>query len=177
MCLCLEAMVLLWICMVPVFFAEILRLPRYTGVPIVIYRIHRLLLVSCVLTAFGCGGENDAPETVSVTGIVTYQGNPMPNLSVGFIPEKGMLASGITDADGRFDLTTSEAGDGAIVGSYKVSINFVPEQTPEMPGFPGSENAPKSPIPTKYADISTSGLTATVDSDPAKNDFKFELND
>ncbi len=142
-----------------------------------ISRIHQLVLVVCAITAIGCGGENDAPETVSVTGIVTYQGNPMPNLSVGFIPDKGMLASGITDAEGRFDLTTSDPGDGAIVGAYKVSINFVPEQTPEMPGFPGSENAPKSPIPTKYADVSTSGLTATVDSDSSKNDFKFELTD
>lgn len=129
------------------------------------------------MVAIGCGGENDAPETVSVTGIVTYQGNPMPNLSVGFIPDKGMLASGTTDAKGRFELTTSDPGDGAVAGSYKVSINFVPEQTPEMPGFPGSENAPKSPIPAKYADVSTSGLAATVDSDASKNDFKFELTD
>ena len=142
-----------------------------------ISRIPSLMLLSCVVATIGCGGASDAPETVAVTGVVTYQGKPMPKLAVGFIPEAGMLANGTTDDDGRFDMTTSAAGDGAIPGSYKVSINFVPETPPEMPGFPGSENAPTSPIPTKYADVTTSGLTATVDSDSSKNDFKFELTD
>jgi hypothetical protein len=134
-------------------------------------------LVVCCVAALGCGGVSDAPKTVDVTGTVTYNGTPMANLSVAFIPDKGMLASGTTDAEGRFELTTSEPGDGATPGTYKVAINFVPEQTPEMPGFPGSENTPKSPIPTKYADVSTSGLIATVDTDASKNDFKFELTD
>lgn len=142
-----------------------------------ISRVRHIVLLSCFFASVGCSGENDAPSTIAVTGIVTYNGTPMPNLSVGFVPETGMLAAGTTDASGRFELTTSAPGDGAIAGPYKVAINFVPEQTPEMPGFPGSENAPKSPIPTKYGDVSTSGLTATVDSDASKNDFKFDLTD
>ena len=141
------------------------------------YRTQNRILFCCIVAAIGCGGVGDAPKTVAVTGIVTYQGKPMPNLSVGFIPETGMLASGITDAEGRFDMTTSAPGDGAIPGLHKVAINFVPEQVPEMPGFPGTENAPESPIPTKYADVSTSGLTATVDQDSSKNDFTFDLTD
>lgn len=140
-------------------------------------RLQLLVALCCLMAVIGCGRENDAPDTVAVTGIVTYQGNPVPNLSVGFVPEKGMLATGTTDSSGRFELTTSAPGDGAIAGSYKVAINFVPEKTPEMPGFPGSENVSKSPIPTKYADINTSGLAATVESDASKNDFKFELTD
>ena len=141
------------------------------------YRKQYLVLLYCFVAAIGCGGVDDAPKTVAVTGVVTYQGKPMPNLSVGFIPETGMLASGMTDAEGRFEMTTSAPGDGAIPGLHKVAINFVPDQVPEMPGFPGSENAPVSPIPTKYADASTSGLTATVDKDPSKNDFTFDLTD
>ena len=136
-----------------------------------------LVLLSATLLIAGCGGQSDAPKTVSVTGLVTYQGKPMPNLSVAFIPEQGMVASGTTDAEGRFEMTTSEPGDGAIAGAHKVAINFVPEQVPEMPGFPGSENNQKSPIPLKYADVNTSGLTATVDTDASANDFKFELTD
>ncbi len=159
----------------PTGFSCLLRI--LPGVSFVMYRTPYLVVFFCIVTAIGCGGAGDAPKTVAVTGVVTYQGKPMPNLSVGFIPETGMLASGITDAEGRFDMTTSAPGDGAIPGLHKVAINFVPEQVPEMPGFPGTENAPESPIPTKYADVSTSGLTATVDQDSSKNDFTFDLTD
>lgn len=140
---------------------------------------HTHLLVGCFLVILtGCGGgESDAPKTVAVKGLVTFKGQPMPNLSVGFIPEKGMVATGITDAEGKFELSTSDTGDGAIPGMHKVAINFVPAQVPEMPGFPGSENNEKSPIPLRYGDTATSGLTATVETDASKNDFKFELTE
>ena len=36
---------------------------------------------------------------------------------------------------------------------------------------------PASPIPAKYADVKTSGLTKIVEEDAAKNDFTFELTD
>jgi hypothetical protein len=145
------------------------------GVLIVIFKLQSVILLGFVVTVIGCGGASDAPTTAAVTGVVTYQGKPMPNLSVAFIPEAGMLATGTTDADGRFEMTTSAPGDGAVPGMHKVAINFVPETPPEMPGFPGSENVQPSPIPLTYADVTTSGLTVTVDSDSSKNDFKFDL--
>lgn len=141
------------------------------------FRISHVVVLSSLLLIAGCGGRSDAPKTVAVTGLVKYQGQPMPNLSVAFIPDQGMLAYGTSDAEGRFELTTSSPGDGAIPGTHKVSINFDPDQVPEMPGFPGSENNQKSPIPLKYGDVNTSGLTATVDTDSSKNDFTFELID
>lgn len=107
-----------------------------------------------------------------------YQGKPVPKVSVGFIPEKGQLATGTTDANGRFTLMTNKPGDGAAVGNYTVAISFVPDEIPEMPGLPGTEKQPPaSPIPLKYADAKTSGLTRMVDKDASKNDFKFELTD
>lgn len=134
------------------------------------------VMSSCVLLLAGCGGgESDAPKTVSVEGLVTFKGTPMSNLSVAFIPDQGMVAEGTTDAEGRFTLTTSAPNDGAVPGNYKVAVSFVPTTVPEMPDFPGSENNEKSPIPDRYGDASTSGLTATVDADASKNDFKFEL--
>jgi hypothetical protein len=126
----------------------------------------------------GCGGGvNDAPATVPVKGVVTYKGKPVAKLSVAFIPDKGLLATGTTDAEGKFSLMTNKPGDGATVGSYKVAINFVPDETPPMPGFPGSEKKVESPIPEKYADVATSGLTQTVDKDASKNNFTFDLKD
>ena len=137
----------------------------------------------CVIlaaTAFlaGCGGGSSAPVTVPVQGVVNYQGKPVPKLSVAFIPDKGLLASGTTDAQGKFTLMTNKPGDGAMVGNYKVAISFVPDEIPEMPGLPGTEKkAPASPIPQKYATPQTSGLTKTVEKDAAKNNFTFDLTD
>lgn len=143
-------------------------------------KLNRLCVILAA-TAFlaGCGGGNSSsPVTVPVQGVVKYQGQPVPKLSVAFIPDKGMLASGTTDAQGKFTLMTNKPGDGAMVGSYKVGIKFVPDEIPEMPGLPGTEKkAPASPIPQKYADPATSGLTKTVEKDAAKNNFTFDLTD
>lgn len=145
--------------------------------------VFRMLGRCCVLSGvcialIGCsGGPSDAPVTVPVTGVVTYQGKPVAKLSVAFIPDKGMLATGTTDAQGKFSLMTKKPGDGAAVGTYKVAINFVPDEVPPMPGFPGSEKTPESPIPAKYADVTTSGLTQVVDKDASKNNFTFDLKD
>lgn len=126
----------------------------------------------------GCGGGGNGPVTVPAKGVVTYKGKPVPKLSVAFLPDKGMVAEGTTDANGRFTLTTKKPGDGAMVGSYKVGISFVPDKVPDMPGFPGTEKGEaESPIPKKYADANTSGLTSVVDKNASKNDFKFDLTD
>jgi hypothetical protein len=125
----------------------------------------------------GCGGGSKGPETVPVKGVVMYQGKPVPKLSIAFVPENGMLAQGKTDSNGQFSLMTNKEGDGAMPGTYKVGISFVSDKIPDMPGFPGSEKKEESPIPVKYANAATSGLTKTVEKDRSKNDFKFELTD
>ena len=124
----------------------------------------------------GCGGDpGDAPETVAAKGTVTVDGQPMAGLSVAFIPASGKLATGETDDQGNFTLTTNEPGDGAVVGSYSVAINRIQEATEAMPGMDGYKKPEPPPFARKYTDAQTSGLTATVDADPAKNDFKFDL--
>lgn len=138
-------------------------------------RICAMLAVVAFLT--GCGGGSNAPETVPAKGVVKYQGKPVPKLSVAFIPEKGMLAYGTTDANGQFTLMTNKQGDGAMVGTYKVAISFVSDEIPEMSGLTGTEKKVTSPIPEKYANAETSGLSKTVEKDSTKNNFTFELTD
>jgi hypothetical protein len=155
---------------------------EFVEVPAVRFRKFEQLCVLLGVSAFlaGCGGgPSDAPTTVPAKGVVTYKGQPVPKLSVAFIPDKGKLASGTTDASGKFVLMTNQPGDGAMVGTYKVAFSVVSDEIPPMPGFPEEKDykPPVSPIPAKYADASTSGLTMTVDKDPAKNDFKIDLTD
>jgi hypothetical protein len=124
----------------------------------------------------GCG--SDAPQIVPVKGVVTYQGKPVAKLSVAFIPADGLLATGTTDANGKFELMTNKPGDGAMPGTYKVAVSFAPDEIPPMPGMePPGYQPPVSPIPEKYADASTSGLTQTVEKDASKNDLTIALTD
>jgi hypothetical protein len=134
-----------------------------------------MIAVSAGLVGCG-GGPSDTPETVRAGGSVLVDGQPMPGLSVAFIPQNGKLAVGETDDQGRFTLTTNEPGDGAVVGTYTVAINRVDQNVTEaMPGMEGYQKPEPPPFAGKYTDASMSGLTATVDADPKKNDFKFEL--
>jgi hypothetical protein len=134
-------------------------------------------LLSAALMAFaaGCGGgSTDVPEVAPVGGTVTVKGQPRGDLNVIFHPEGGgRPAMGMTDADGRFTLTTYNTGDGAAVGTHHVAITAgggsgdgQPAATgPPMPGFPGYDQWMKEQrkkIDPKYADPKKSGLTYTV---------------
>ncbi len=141
-----------------------------------------------VLVFVGCGetGDADRPATAPVTGSVTYNGQPVEGATVTFMAgsSEGRGAVGTTDASGKFQLTTFEAGDGAIPGSYKVKIAKTvgggPQTAEEAMALMESGAGPptdeqKDELPVKYKDENTSGLTADVkDGD---NDFPFELTD
>jgi len=133
-----------------------------------------------LLSLIGCG-RGDYPETVSVTGRVTLDGQPLPDAIVTFMPVDGQRSgSGTTDARGAFSLSTFQSGDGAVPGDHQVAI--MPSEPPPMPGGSGEEDfgeraptAPYSPpFPARYGLPTTSGLAVTVSRDQ-KNDFTFDL--
>ena len=70
-----------------------------------------------VLAAAGCGGadgEADRPPRLPVTGTVTYNGAPLADAQITFNPETagGTAAFARTDAEGHYELTSFETGDG-----------------------------------------------------------------
>ena len=126
-------------------------------------------LAVIVLATSGCTQS----DTVAVTGTVTMKGQPVDKAEVMFNPKHGRHASGVTDAAGRFSLSTAKPGDGAMPGEYTVTLGefYPPDQPPKPP--PGGGFLP-SRFPTKYADPNTSPLTATIERGK-KNDFQFEV--
>lgn len=74
------------------------------------------------LSAQGCGGGKEV-GLVSVEGLVTLNGAPLPAASVIFRPTKGRPSIGITDTNGRYRLEYLEGRKGAIPGPHKVSIS------------------------------------------------------
>ena len=83
-----------------------------------------LVCLAALALLVGCG-TSTGPNTVPVTGLVTLDGTPVPGAVVTFSPQTadGQAAAGTTDGSGRFELTTSVSGDGAVPGSYFVGIS------------------------------------------------------
>ncbi len=85
-----------------------------------------------IFVAFmGCGSDSG---TVPVKGKILLDGAPLPGASISFVPQgTGRQATGTTDDQGMFTLSTIDPKDGAMPGTYKVilSQNLPVEPTPE----------------------------------------------
>lgn len=133
-------------------------------------------------TLAGCGGQRSVPgrpKTVPVKVTVTYHGAPVAEATVQFLPDgSGNAATGITDAQGIARLTTFEQNDGAVPGSYRVTVRKsiqvggASANDPDAPPVPASY---REELPTKYASPETSGLTVQVSD--SQREFTFELTD
>lgn len=139
----------------------------------------RTLLVLTVLLVAGCG--DGGPKLVKAGGAVKYKDAPLTEADVVFVPDAGGLPSiGRTDKEGRFTLTTS-GRPGAPPGAHKVSVTAVRQKRAVPPSEAVGMTTEQiyanheTLIPVKYNNLITSGLSATVSDDAAKNEFSFEL--
>ncbi len=120
----------------------------------------------------GCSGSSEI-ATARVSGIVRLQGKPVEKASILFVPETGKSATGETDANGKFTLTTFANGDGAVVGKHQVAITKIElDPATAKDDYPSTLNR----LPALYANPATSPLRASVEKG-GKNDFTFDLNE
>ncbi len=146
-----------------------------------------LTLAFVALAAFGCSTE-DHPAVAPVTGRVLYQGQPVANANVTFMNESAArAATGVTNEQGEFRLTTFEPDDGAAPGLNKVAVSkaaptaAVTDLESEayaqaMQQIASPTAAPKSEIPMKYADTNSTPLSMEVDAEQ-DNHFEITLED
>jgi hypothetical protein len=117
-----------------------------------------------------------------------------------FVPEKGLVAMGITDLNGKFTLSTGTYR-GVIPGNAKASVTAATpgQQNPDSQELSkpaqsqaeseaflkkagemqqaiatGTAPPPKSPIPEKYGNAETSGLVFTIQEN-GDNHFEIDL--
>jgi hypothetical protein len=112
-------------------------------------------------------------EMVPVTGTLTLNGQPADNATVLFNPDgPGRMATGYTDASGKFALSTAAPSDGAMPGNYVVTLGeHYTDKAPAMP--PPGQPLPMR-FPQQYGDPAKSPLKVTVERG-AKNDFPFDI--
>lgn len=69
----------------------------------------------------GCGGA-DYPDRGVVTGKVTMNGEPVPNISIMAAPMKGRTSYGRTEADGSYELMYTIDVSGTELGPNKITM-------------------------------------------------------
>lgn len=95
-----------------------------------IHSIGLCLLLGASLA--GCGKSSAGPMTAPVSGVVTYQGQPVVGAAVAFynLDPDGKAARGTTDANGKYKLSTFLGGasfkSGAQPGQYVVLVTKDP---------------------------------------------------
>ena len=152
-----------------------------------------ILLVS-LLVFTGCGPSG--LRVFTVTGEVHYNGEPVDNAMVQFIPESpdGLGAFASTENGGKFVIATQGATKaGALEGEYRVLVTktvAVDSSGRELPPVEEQEYSPynmptnvrpsgpppmKNFLPEKYASKDSTDLTVKVEKKP--NHFLLELTD
>jgi hypothetical protein len=126
----------------------------------------------CGLLA-GCGG--DSLDLLPVSGQVFYDGQPLTTGTVSLHPQgaTGHIPTGVIDSEGRYSVSTSYQ-PGAPPGRYHVVVHA----TEPVVNIPGKANPglPKSLIPSRYNQGSTSPLEVEVKADapPGAYDLRLE---
>ncbi len=121
----------------------------------------RFMLISVGLFVAGCGWGGSPMGRVS--GVVTLDGKPIEGAAVGFVAVgDGPVASGTTDAEGRYTLTCMNQS-GTLVGEYRVVVCKTIEHGIRADGTVAPGGARTEWLtPRKYASHETSGLSATI---------------
>src|SRR5947207_1514113 len=111
----------------------------------------------CFAALPGC--ERSSLKTAPVKGRITFNGKPLPQGAVLFVPVvPGPTATGEIHTDGTYSLTTFRNGDGAVLGTHKIVVDAKED-------FPSGAISPRTPsppalVPDKYLSHATTDLTA-----------------
>lgn len=146
------------------------------------------------LSFAGC--SSNELGTVKASATLTYKGEPLAEATVTLVPQESgkRSAAGVTDASGVVHFTTLAGGDGAIPGSYKVTVTKTSESVALKPAVDFTDveamkkaeternkaasltggAAPKDLLPTKYKLAESTPLKCDVQASGA-NKYKFEL--
>ncbi len=111
------------------------------------------------LVAIGGCAESDV-QLHPVRGTVLFNDEPVPQAEIVFHPQfegPGWMPVATADDEGQFSASTKVPEDGALPGSYKVTVVWRPQAIEEGDG--------PNLLPPRYANPDTSGLEVEVGSE------------
>ena len=136
---------------------------------------------------WGCSGnvsDPQWPDPVECQGTVTWNGKPLPDAAVLFIPDErtqGRGGSALTDSDGFYTVNSrGKGGDiipGIVPGKYKVAFSRMinPDGTVWTPDEDNSSGpatvGAREGLPVKYSDPGRSKLIVTINEGGPTQDF------
>jgi len=136
-----------------------------------------LMGVGLAIAIAGCQKSSLPGPSGTVSGTATYKDRPIPQGSAIVLVHKqtGIIASGITDSDGGFQVAMREAPE-VLVGEYTVNV-VPPGEIPDTVNVVTEKNAPEAwkQVPKAYWSQTTSPEKFTVAE--GANDYKFVLHD
>jgi hypothetical protein len=122
----------------------------------------------------GCG--SGTPQTIAVTGRVTFDGQAPPGPgTVWFLPQEAAEgfpsrpATGDFDKEGRYTVKTFDPGDGLMPGKYVMRVDCW-QTPPNMEGKPT-----KSYLPSKYWSEKTSGFSVEIKPDMRAQEINLDI--
>ncbi len=151
-----------------------------------------ILAVPAVLVMASCGTDDGLGKRYPVSGTVTYNGNPLEQGTISFVPEDSKRNVGASGEikNGSYILSTGGNNDGAQAGKFKVTItskeDYIAKAKADFqkeprsggegsklpPQFVGkADAAAKSLIPAGYGNALTTTLTAEVKAQSNTIDF------
>jgi hypothetical protein len=115
----------------------------------------RLAALALLVAAAGCGKS----RLVTVTGKLTYKGQPVPSTRVTFFPDDGgRRSTGVTDDSGNFTLRYSRTETGVTRGSHTVFLTYDMSNEEELGEIPPKASKELKQVIARYGDPKTSNL-------------------
>jgi hypothetical protein len=128
-------------------------------------------LAALLVAAAGCGGKH---TPVPVSGVVTLDGQPVEGATVYFYmvgdEREGRPATGTTNKDGEFRLSTLGNEDGALPGRYKVVVTKYVPTNPKLkiPDFPDTLEGRNAKSDFMYLNFEAKGIQPFTNSLPPR---------
>lgn len=123
----------------------------------------------------GCG--DDGKKVVKVTGTVTRDGKPVPNVALTFTPSPGRPSWGIADENGHYNLKYTVDQDGAEVGMHKVTVEFPPsspQEEQDLATGKKKQSADRQEILKKYGNKEKPALEVEVKKEGGPVEIKLD---
>ncbi|TWT34838.1 hypothetical protein [Blastopirellula retiformator] len=126
-----------------------------------------VLGLALIASLAGCSGASgDSPGVTPASGTVSYKGKPLEDAFLSLYPVAAAsgepnipLPRARSKADGTFQLSTYNTGDGAPPGKYQVAVSWAGS----LQGLTEEErDARPERLPRKYTKPATSGIVVEI---------------